>query len=185
MVGAVREVLFVALLRGINVGGNRKVDMGQLRETFERAGQADVRTYINSGNVIFRTASKDPVRLRAELEAAIESEFGFPVKVVLRDQGRMRALVDSLPETWANDGDTKCDVLFLGEEIDGPEVLDLLPPHDPENEDVRYAEGAVVWRVDRSYATRSSLLKVIGTDLYAQMTVRNCNTLRKLAALMQ
>ena len=89
---------YVALLRGINVGGNRKVDMKRLKVTFESCGFADVRTYINSGNVVFCSDSTDPRALVETLEAAIESEFGFPVKVLLRDAESIRAIVEALPD---------------------------------------------------------------------------------------
>lgn len=64
---------YVALLRGVNVGGNRKLDMKELKATFERAGMIEVRTYINSGNIIFRDDSRESPRLTSLLESAIES----------------------------------------------------------------------------------------------------------------
>jgi uncharacterized protein (DUF1697 family) len=119
-------MLYVALLRGINVGGNRKVDMKQLKGTFQRAGLDEVRTYINSGNVIFRSDSMKPGQLKEMLESAIKADFGFEVKVLLRDAGSIQAMVRELPNTWANDDTAKCDVMFLGEEVDGSKVLEQL-----------------------------------------------------------
>jgi uncharacterized protein (DUF1697 family) len=175
---------YVALLRGINVGGGRKVDMKELKATFERAGMEEVRTYINSGNVLFRAASGEPGQLVRLLESAIRSTFGFPVKVILREAGDVKALVEALPDTWVNGPDAKCDVMFLGEDIDGPDVLDRLTIK-PDIDDVRYVPGAILWRVDRPNVTRSGMMKLVGTELYAGMTVRNCNTVRKLDALMR
>lgn len=175
---------YVALLRGINVGGNRKVDMKELKATFERAGMLEVLTYINSGNVIFRDDDSDPSELARLLESAIESSFGFPVKVILRDADNIRALVEALPDDWSNGPDSKCDVMFLGDEVDGEDILGQLTIK-PEIDDVRYVAGAVLWRVDRTNATRSGMMKLVGTQLYANMTVRNCNTARKLHSLMR
>lgn len=177
-------MVYVALLRGINVGGNRKVDMKQLKAVFEGVGMEEVRTYINSGNVIFCSESTDTCHMAEALESAIETAFGFRVRVLLRDADAISNLVHELPDDWANDETAKCDVLFLGEDVDSAEVLEQLVVK-PEIDDARYVPGAVLWRVERSKATRSGLMKVIGTDLYSQMTVRNCNTLRKIAALMQ
>lgn len=177
-------MMYVALLRGINVGGNRKVDMKQLKAVFEGAGMEEVRTYINSGNVIFHSDSTDTGHLAEALESAIERTFGFRVKVLVRDLEAIKALIRELPDHWANDETAKCDVLFLSENVDSPSVLEQLVVK-PEIDDARYVPGAVLWRVERSKVTRSGLMKVIGTDLYAQMTVRNCNTLRKIAGLMQ
>jgi uncharacterized protein (DUF1697 family) len=175
---------YVALLRGINVGGNRKVEMKRLRSTFEHAGMQDVQTHINSGNVIFSSESDDTDQLRISLERAIADDFGFSVKVQLRDRENINRLVAELPDHWANDDVAKCDVIFLGPDADNPGVLDTVILK-PDIDDVRYVPGALLWRVERVHATRSGLLKLVGTDLYAESTVRNCNTLRKVAALMQ
>jgi uncharacterized protein (DUF1697 family) len=175
---------YLALLRGINVGGSRKVDMKRLKATFEQAGMDEVRTYINSGNVIFRSDSTEASQLVQVLESAIQSTFGFPVMVILREADKIRALVEALPETWVDGKEAKCDIMFLGEDIDSEEVLDQLTIK-PEIDDVRYIPGAVVWRADRSKITKSGMMKLTGTKLYANMTVRNCNTVRRLYELMQ
>lgn len=174
---------YVALLRGINVGGNRKVDMRQLKDSFELAGMTDVRTYINSGNVIFSAESTDSKALAKALEQAIETDFGFPVRVLLRDASAMAALVQSLGG-MANDTTTKCDVLLLAPEIDSPAIVEQLSIK-PDIDHATYVPGAVLWHVDRDKVTRSGLVRIVGTELYAQMTVRNCNTIRKLAELMR
>ena len=175
---------YVALLRGINVGGNRKVDMGKLKETFERAGMDEVRTYINSGNVVFSSGSTDAADLRWTLERAVRDGFGFDVRVLVRDETSIRELVDALPDAWADDETAKCDVIFLGDEVDGPEVFEHLTIK-PGIDDARYVPGAVLWRVERHNVTRSGLMKLAGTELYAATTLRNCNTVRKIAALMR
>lgn len=175
---------YVALIRGINVGGKNKIDMRSLASAFERAGMTRVSTYINSGNVIFQHDSKRPRELAERLEQAIETEFGFRVKVLLRDADNLAALAKALPKSWANNQSAKCDVMFLADDVDNPEILERLTIK-PDIDDVKYAPGAVLWRVDRPKVTRSGMMRIVGTDLYQQMTVRNCNTLRKLADLVQ
>ncbi len=175
---------YVALLRGINVGGKNTVEMKRLKATFERAGMKAVRTYINSGNVVFQHDSHDTGPLADALARAIEADFGFPVKVLVRDSRDFAVLMGALPDSWVNDQTAKCDVMFLREAVDHESVLDQLVIR-PEIDDVRYVPGALLWRVDRPNATKSGMMKLVGTELYAQMTVRNCNTLRKLAALVQ
>lgn len=176
-------MVYVALLRGINVGGNNKVDMRLLTSTFERAGMTDVRTYINSGNVIFRHELAAPALLAEVLERAVEEGFGFRVRVLVRDAAAIAALAMALPASWANDAAAKCDVMFLADELDTPEVLDRMTIK-PGIDEVLYAPGAVLWRVERPKVTRSGMMKLVGTETYRQMTVRNCNTLRKLAELV-
>src|SRR5438045_3741108 len=121
--------------------------MPRLKSVFEALGFDAVRTYINSGNVIFTTKAADRKRLTQKIEKAIEAEFGAQVAVLLRDVDEMRKLVAKIPGDWTNDKDQRCDVLFLWPEFDRKAVLKELPVK-PEIEDVRYAPGAVVWRID-------------------------------------
>ena len=178
-------MLYVALLRGINVGGKNKVDMKQLKAVFEDAGMSDVRTYINSGNVIFSSKVRAKAKLVQQIEDGIAKRFGFDVKVLLRDLKDMKALVKAIPTKWTNDQQMRCDVMFLWKEFDRPSVLKEFK-HDPKMEDVRYAGGAVIWRIDRKDVNRSRMFRgIFGTPLYKPMTIRNSNTVRKLLALME
>jgi uncharacterized protein (DUF1697 family) len=158
--------------------------MKELKTVFEKAGLASVRTYINSGNVIFSTAPSDQARLARKLERAIARRFGFAVPILVRNVDEIRAIVSALPGDWVNDQSRKCDVLFLWDEVDQPSILGQLQ-FNSEIEDVRYTSGAVIWCIARRNATKSRLPRIVGTPLYQQMTIRNCNTARKLLNLME
>lgn len=177
-------MVYVALLRGINVGGKNRVDMKQLKTAFEDAGMESVRTYINSGNVIFFSPSRSRARLTEVLEDAIARTFGFRVGVLVRDLKSMRAVVKALPLTWVNDGNMKCDVMFLWDDVARASVVKELPIK-PEIEELKYVAGALIWRVDRKSVTRSGQMNLARTPLYKRMTIRNCNTTRKLLELME
>ncbi len=174
---------YVALLRGINVGGKNKVEMAKLKQTFERLGFVSVKTFIASGNVVFHTEEIDPAKLTRRIESAIKADFGIRIKVVLRDQKSMGKLVKAIPTSWVNDKVMKCDVMFLSEEVDNKTVLTQLP-FDSAIEDVKYVPGAVIWRIDRDKAARSRMFRIVGTKLHQHMTIRNPNTVRKLYELM-
>lgn len=175
---------YAALLRGVNVGGTGKISMKELAEVFVSVGMAHVRTYINSGNVIFETPSRDRAKITRTLEAAIEKHFGFGVRVLVKSHDEIRSIVAALPEDWANDAASKCDVFFLWPEVDDPAVLQTLD-YDSAVDDLRYTPGAVVRRTDRELAAKSKLTRLAGTPLYKNITVRNCNTARKLLALLE
>lgn len=175
---------YVALLRGINVGGNRKVEMARLRDTFQRLGLSNVQTFIASGNVVFSSPSTDPGALTRRIEAGIAADFGFEVAVLLRDHDQIAALVKAIPVDWVNDSNMKCDVMFLWPEVDSPDSV-ALPKADPEIEDVLYHPGAIVWRVDRANQSRRRVTKIVGTPLHRSMTVRNPNTVRSLLQMME
>ncbi|MEV7724993.1 DUF1697 domain-containing protein [Streptomyces sp. NPDC087917] len=88
---------YAALLRGINVGGNKKVPMAELRTVLEGLGHAGVRTYLQSGNAVFASARTDPDALARELEAAIEAHFGFRVPCLVVEAAYLRAVADACP----------------------------------------------------------------------------------------
>lgn len=141
-------MVYVALLRGINVGGNNKIAMKDLKVTFGQAGFARVVTYINSGNVVFTDSGRSPADLVAHLEAAILNAHGFPVTVLIRRLADFEILVRALPESWRNDDRQKCDVLFLNDAIDSPGLVEKLDPK-PDIDTALYVPGAVIWSVDR------------------------------------
>lgn len=172
---------YVALLRGINVGGKKKVEMARLRATAERLGLAGVRTYINSGNLIFDHDGPAD-ELPGALEHAIAASFDVDTRVLLRDRDAIVDTVAALRDEWVNKT-IRCDVLFLWDSIDDAAVVEQLPIK-PGIDDVTYIPGAVIWRIDRTNQTQSRMSRIVGTDLYQAITMRSCNTVRRLAALM-
>lgn len=160
------------------------MEMARLKATFEAAGMKGVTTYINSGNVVFNDNRRKAATITKTLEKAIEADFGFAIKVLVRDLPTIRKILKALPDSWTNDSKMRCDVFFLWESFDKKDVLDELK-WKPEIEDLVYVPGAVIWRIDRANVNRSRLQKMIGTDLYRGMTIRNCNTVRRLGELME
>ncbi|MCT7352141.1 DUF1697 domain-containing protein [Streptomyces sp. 15-116A] len=88
---------YAALLRGINVGGSRKVPMADLRTLMTGLGYDGVRTYLQSGQAVFTSAHGDEESLAAELASAIEKHFGFTVDVIVRDHAYLKAVADNCP----------------------------------------------------------------------------------------
>ncbi|PAF30463.1 DUF1697 domain-containing protein [Paenibacillus sp. 7516] len=179
-------MIYVALLRGINVGGNNKINMKQLKETFEQAGMQDVVTYINTGNIIFAD-HQERIQANAEiskiLEQAITAEFGLEIRVVVRNMNEMQTVLQALPEEWTNDEQAKSDVMFLWDEVNDVSVLDKLPLK-PEVGTLIYVTGAILYSVSREDAARSGMNKLVGSSVYKYMTVRNVNTTRQIYKLM-
>lgn len=177
-------MVYIALLRGINVGGNNKIDMKLLKQTFERVGMNDVVTYINTGNIIFSSESLSKDELSMILEEAIHNDFGLQIKVMVRSVDDVREIMNAIPDTWKNDKEMSSDVMFLWDEVDNESVLENLVMK-PNIDTVKYTPGAILWSVDKKNITKSGKSKIIGTKLYKQMTVRNVNTARKIYELMQ
>jgi uncharacterized protein (DUF1697 family) len=176
-------MVYVALLRGINVGGKNKIGMKHLKETFLRLGLESVVTYINSGNVVFVGHQTKDV-LEKKLRQEIYLEYDLDIPVLIRSLNDFESLMETLPDEWKNDDTMKCDVLFLESGLDEAAVLKKLTVK-PGIDKALPATGAIIWSVERKNVTRSSLTKIVGTDLYKKMTVRNVNTVRKLYDIMK
>lgn len=173
---------YVVLLRGINVGGNNRVEMSRLKSVLENLGHTNVVTYINSGNVIFDSSSLPD---RSYIENMLEKEFGFRIPALVVTAEDIVRIAEAIPQNWDNDRDSqKSDVIYLFEEIDKPEIIDKIGVK-PDIETFTYVGGAVLANISRKDQTKGSLLKLIGTPLYKQMTIRNITTARKLAELVK
>ena len=176
--------IFVALLRGVNVGGNNMISMRSLKESFETMGFANVSTYINSGNIIFQSKESDPRKLERKIEKMLSSEYQLDSKVVIRSLSEMEKLVQALPGKWNDDSDFRYNVIFLRHSIDSEKILDELPANS-DIEEVLYRPGALLWSLQASEATRSKFAKLASRKIYKDMTIRNLNTTRKLNDLMK
>lgn len=176
-------MIYVALLRGINVGGNNKVEMKRLKLLFEDLGYKNVSTYINSGNVIFETDELDLVTDVKTIEDKIVEVFGVKSPVVIRSKIQIQELCNKIPDTWLNNTEQKTDVMFLFQGSDYPEIIGELK-HNPEVENLIYLPGSLVWNIDRKNYNQGQVPKFVGSKLYTQITARNINTVKKLLVLM-
>ena len=175
---------YVALLRGINVGGNNVIPMSALVKTFERAGLESVKTYIASGNVLFRTGATEPRALEARIEGALSKAHGYDARVVLRSHVEMARHVADLPRPWKRpDPKMRYNVLFLRHEIDSESILEGLAPK-ADIEQIWYRPGVLYWSAHTSDLARTSMVKLSSKAIYKHVTVRNLNTTRKILELM-
>ena len=176
--------VFVALLRGVNVGGNNMISMKSLKESFEAMGFTNVATYINSGNIIFQSKEDDPRKLEKKIEQMLANDYQLESKVVLRSLSELEKLVKALPQNWGDNSDWRFNVVFLRHSIDSEKILDELPANS-DIEEVLYRPGTLLWSVQASEANRSKFVKLSTRKSFKDMTVRNLNTTRKLYDLMK
>lgn len=177
---------FIALLRGINVGGNHRVPKAEFQTVLEELGFRDVVIYINSGNAVF-TSDHEPKA--GEVQAALEAKFGFAIPTLILSGKKARTIAAAIPQEWTNDAPKpdksgqKSDVLYLFDDINTPDIIEKLG-YKPDIETMIYVDGAVIANVTRANQSKYSLLRVIGKPLYRQMTIRNITTAKKLAELV-
>jgi uncharacterized protein (DUF1697 family) len=179
-----RPTVFVALLRGVNVGGNNMISMRSLKESFETLGFVNVSTYINSGNIIFHSKEADPRKLERKIEQMLSSDYQLDSKVVLRSLSEMEKLMNDLPRSWNEDSSWRYNVIFLRYSIDSEKILTELPANS-DIEQVVYRPGALLWSTQATQMSQSQLGKLSSRKTFRDMTVRNLNTTRKLYELMK
>lgn len=170
---------YVALLRGINVGTTKRIEMKKLKAMFEKNGFENVSTYINSGNVLFESTKKKQM-IHDEIKLNLHNKFGFDIPILIKTIKELQQIVDKIPTTWVNDETQRTDVAYLFDTVDSIEIISKLP-FQKEYIDVRYTKGALFWNVLRNNYNKSHLNKLIGHELYQYMTVRNINTARYLS----
>lgn len=178
------ETIYVALLRGVNVGGNGIISMAALKASLEKAGFRNVSTYINSGNALFSSAEKDPRRLEKKIEAILTKGHKLSSKVIIRSFAEIQKLVKSLPKDWDGNKEWRRNVMFLSHSADSKKILKDLRPKEG-LETLIYVPGALLWSVLIKDLSRSNMIKLSRQPLYQEMTVRNPNTVRKLYELMK
>ena len=174
---------YICLLRGINVGGNNKVPMADLRDCFEQLGFENVSTYINSGNVIFETAPTDDAVLVEKCEAAIEEKFGFTVRLAVISAAELHDSMKHAPKWWGETADERHNALFVIAPTTAEEVVDAVGEIRPEYEKMGHHGRIIFWTAAIKTISRTRWAKIVGTKPYQNVTIRNANTARKLIEL--
>ncbi|MEU4273043.1 DUF1697 domain-containing protein [Streptomyces sp. NPDC026092] len=177
---------YAALLRGINVGGHRKVPMAELRSVLEELGHRDVRTYLQSGNAVFTTdadgASTD--ELTTALQDAIEKRFGFRVDCLVRDAAYLAAVADSCPFPAAELEGKQLHVTYFSEPV-GPERIASIDQKAFLPEEFRLGDR-VLYLYAPDGLGRSKLAEALSKPALVKgivATTRNWNTVMKLVEM--
>jgi uncharacterized protein (DUF1697 family) len=180
----VRTTRYVALLRGINVGGRNLIRMPALKACFEKQGYDDVVTYIQSGNVLFSAAGSNAKELAGRIERELGATFGYDATVLLRTRKQMQDVLRRAPAGFGDDRAAyRYDVLFLREPLTSAAALTSVPTQEGVDEvhagpDVLYFSRLI------SKASSSRLSRIASMPIYKSITIRNWNTTTKLSQMM-
>jgi uncharacterized protein (DUF1697 family) len=180
---AVRQ--YLALLRGINVGGNNIIKMADLKSCFENMDYADVSTYIQSGNVLFKSDESDKTRLTNKIEQMLSARFKYSSCIVVVTDAQLKIIVEEAPEGFGQEADKyRYDVLFVKEPLNPGEILKNLRIRD--EVDRSFAGQSVLYFARNiSRASQSYLTKIITLPEYKSITIRNWNTTTRLLSIME
>jgi uncharacterized protein (DUF1697 family) len=178
-------IQYLALLRGINVGGNNIIKMTDLKLCFENMGHIDVSTYIQSGNVLFKSDEKDKTRLTNKIEQMLSSRFNYSSCIVVVTHEQLRKNVKEAPEGFGKEPDKyRYDVIYVKEPLTPVEIMKNLRIRDEVD---RSFAGESVLYFSRliSRASQSYLTKIMALPEYKKITIRNWNTTTQLLSLME
>jgi uncharacterized protein (DUF1697 family) len=176
---------YVALLRGINVGGKNLIKMPALKACFEANGFEDVATYIQSGNVLFGSSETRASELVSKIEEVLGQEFGYAATVVVRNRTQMRAIVERAPKGFGTQpAKYRCDVIFLKEPLTAKVAMKSVPTK-PGVDEAHAGTGVLYFSRLTSKATQSRLSRIVSSPIYPSVTIRNWNTTTKLQGMME
>ncbi len=174
---------YVALLRGINVGGNNTVSMAELRVCFEQLGFTDVSTYINSGNVFFTTTETDEPDMISQIEHGVQNTFGFLVRTTVISAIELQKALAAAPAWWGDDPAAKHNAIFVIPPAQPKDIMAEVGTAKPEYERVAASGHVIFWSAPLATFGRTRWSKIVGTRAYQDITIRSANTTRKLLEL--
>lgn len=176
---------YIALLRGINVGGKNKVSMPDLKNCFEKAGFPNTMTYINSGNVLFDSEGQSITDLSNYCKDILGKQFGFPIDLALIDVHTLKEALEHAPAWWGDDPNSKHNAIFVIQPATAEEIIADAGKIKPEYEQLYAYKDIIFWSAPLRTFSRARWSKIVGTKAYQSITIRNANTTKKLLELAQ
>jgi uncharacterized protein (DUF1697 family) len=177
--------VYVTLLRGINVGPHKRIKMERLRGSFEALGFEQVKTYIQSGNVVFKTARVSPARLSKQIEERILKDFGFSVSIVTRTADELKKAIDDNPFLGEKGIEVeKLHVVFLSD-VPAPAALEKLTELIAGPERFQCLGKEIFFHLPNGTAESVLMKHPIDRILQVVPTTRNWRTVNQLAQMCE
>jgi uncharacterized protein (DUF1697 family) len=175
---------YLALLRGINVGGNAVIKMADLKKAVEQCGFTNVRTYIQSGNIIFESDENNLENITAKLEESLLKNFSLSSGMVVKTCEQLNKLISEIPASWRKNNNLHCYIAFIRKPVTAREVLSEIELKEGVDF-VEAGDGVLYLSTLLSGITRSGFSKLMARKISKDITIRNFTTVQKLLALMQ
>jgi len=175
---------YFALMRGINVGGNNIIKMADLKKTVAESGFTSVSTYIQSGNIIFKSEENDIDKITKKLEEALFKVFGFNSGIIVKTLEQLNKIISEVPDDWKKRHDLRCYIAFIRKPVSEQDVMRDIKLKDGVDF-VKAGDKVLYMSTLLEGLTKSGFTKLFGTKIYKDITIRNYNTTQKILALMQ
>jgi uncharacterized protein (DUF1697 family) len=174
---------YIALIRGINVGGKNTVSMTTLKETLTASGFENVSSYINSGNIIFESKDTDLVALTNTFEKILLSKFSVVTRVAVLSVKELHDSWHHAPTWWGIDPNSKHNAIFVIAPAHATQIKAEVGEAKPEYEKIDTFGQVIFWSAPLSTFSRTRWSKIVTTSAYDKITIRNFNTTKKLVDL--
>lgn len=176
---------YLALLRGINVGGKAKISMAELKTAMATDGFESVSSYINSGNILFESNEHDTLALAARIHELILAHFDLSIDVVVLSSEQWRRVVHEAPDWWGHTEGWKHNLLVLIPPVTMAETISALGLLKPDIERMQAGELVIYQGMSLKLFGRTTTGKLAASPIYKRLTIRNYNTTQKLGALLE
>ena len=173
---------YVALLRGINISGKNKIAMTELKKEFEKLAFEEVKTYLNSGNVIFSSNENDTKKFANQIEGMIKNQFELEIPVFVISREALEDILHNAPEWWGNDNKEIYDnLIFIMPPAEFSDVYDEIGEPKKELEKIADYKDVIFWSFSRKdYQKTNWWSKTANANIGSKLTIRTANTVRKL-----
>ena len=176
---------YIALLRGVNVGGKNKISMPLLKTAFEDENFLEVSTYINSGNIIFKSNMKDINEIKVKCEKIIKQNFDIDISVVIITNSELKDMLIHAPAWWDMVKEDKNNAIFVIPPATADDIILEVGNIKPEYEKVYSYKNLIFWTAPKETFSKTRWAKIVGTTTYSKITIRNANTTKKLLVLSE
>lgn len=173
---------YIALLRGINISGKNKIAMADLKTELENMEFFDISTYLNSGNVVLSSDTKNEVVLKSEVEKMIKNKFGLDVPVYVIKYDEMKNILANAPLWWGtSDKDQYDNLIFIMSDDKADDIANMVGPVSEGLERIQISTNVIFWTFDRkSYQKCNWWKKTATAGIAKKLTIRTANTLAKI-----
>ena len=174
---------YVALLRGINISGKNKLSMAELKKGFEKLAFEEVKTYLNSGNVIFSSDEDDTKKFTNQIEVMIKEQFELDISVFVISSEALEDILRNAPDWWGNDNKEIYDnLIFIISPAKFSDVYNEIGEPKKELEKIENYKEVIFWSFSRKdYQKTNWWSRTASSNINTQLTIRTANTIRKIA----
>ena len=176
---------YIAFLRGINISGKNKVPMAELRQGFERLNYTEVKTYLNSGNVIFSSDEADTLKTTSRIEEMVENQFSLDIPVFVISKEELEDILHHAPDWWGDESKEIYDnLIFIMPPATFKDVYNEIGEPKDGLERIKEYKGTLFLSFNRKdYQKTNWWSKTASANIISKLTIRTANTVRKIVGM--